>query len=43
MVDAANELALVLPEMVDLDREREVLARHGVTHDDLIERMGGSP
>jgi hypothetical protein len=43
MWEAADELARVLPETVDLDRDRELLARHGVTHDDLISRMGGSP
>jgi hypothetical protein len=43
MAEAADELALVLPETVDLDRDSELLARHGVSHDDLISRMGGSP
>ncbi len=43
MAEAADELAPVLPETVDLDRDSELLARHGVSHDDLISRMGGSP
>jgi hypothetical protein len=43
MTENADALALVLPETVDLDRDGELLARHGVSHDDLISRLGGSP
>lgn len=42
MTESAEALAPVLPEIVDLDRDGELLARHGVTHDDLISRLGGS-
>jgi hypothetical protein len=43
MTEDADALALVLPETVDLDRDGELLARNGITHDDLISRLGGSP
>jgi hypothetical protein len=43
MTDSADTLALVLPEIVDLDRDGELLARYGISHDDLISRLGGSP
>ena len=43
MTDSVDALALVLPEVVDLDRDGELLARYGVSHDDLISRLGGSP
>jgi hypothetical protein len=43
MAATADELAPLLPEMVDLERDRDMLARHGVDHDDLIDRLGGSP
>jgi hypothetical protein len=28
---------------IDLEGLQAVLARHGITHDSLIDRMGGSP
>jgi hypothetical protein len=43
MTKNAEALAPVLPDVVDLDRDGELLARHGVSHDDLISRLGGSP
>jgi hypothetical protein len=43
MTESANALAPVLPEIVDLDRDGGLLARHGVIHDELISRLGGSP
>jgi hypothetical protein len=43
LTESADELAPVLPAVVDLDRDGELLARHGVVHDDLISRLGGSP
>jgi hypothetical protein len=43
MTESADALAGVLPEIVDLNRDGELLARHGVSHDDLISRLGGSP
>jgi hypothetical protein len=32
-----------LPDPVDMDQVIELGSRHGVTRDDLISRMGGSP
>jgi hypothetical protein len=39
----AEEASQVLPDPADLDRISAWLMRHGLTHDDLISRMGGSP
>ena len=41
--ESTDALAHVLPETVDLDRDGELLTRHGLNHDDLISRLGGSP
>jgi hypothetical protein len=41
--ELAEEALRVLPDPVDLDFVAEVLQRYGVTMDDLIDRMGGSP
>ena len=38
-----NEVDRVLGDPVDLDRDGDVLARHGITRDMLISQMGGSP
>jgi hypothetical protein len=40
---AAEALAPVLPELVDLDRDIGIFLRHGVEEDVLVDRMGGSP
>jgi hypothetical protein len=32
-----------LPEVVELDQAAAFLQPHGVTHDELISRIGGSP
>jgi hypothetical protein len=39
----ADEALRDLPDPVDLDELREWNMRHGVTHDDIISAMGGSP
>jgi hypothetical protein len=39
----ADELAPVLPEVVDIDRDHQLFERWGVDRDVLISRMGGSP
>ena len=39
----AAEAAQVLPDPVDIDRASAWLMQHGLTHDDLISKMGGSP
>jgi hypothetical protein len=41
--ELAEEALRVLPDPVDLDFAAEVLQSYGVTMDDLIDRMGGSP
>ena len=41
--ELAEEALRVLPDPVDLDFATEVLQSYGVTKDDLIDRMGGSP
>jgi hypothetical protein len=43
MAATADELAPLLPETVDLERDRPMLAQHGVDRDDLVSRLGGSP
>jgi len=39
----ADEALRLLPDPVDLDRAMEILEPYGVTKDELISRMGGSP
>ena len=39
----ADEASRVLPDQVDLKRLEEFGAQHGITRDELIDRMGGSP
>jgi hypothetical protein len=41
--DEAEQLASSLPDPVDLDRVAELLLPYGITKDELISRMGGSP
>ena len=41
--ELAEEALRVLPDPVDLDFVAEVLQSYGLTTDDLIDRMGGSP
>ena len=41
--EIADEAMRNLPDPVDLDRIEEWGARHGITRDGLISRMGGSP
>lgn len=41
--EAADEAMRELPDPVDLDYVQEWGRRHGITRDDLISRMGGSP
>ena len=41
--ELAEEALRVLPDPVDLDFAAEVLQSYGVTMNDLIDRMGGSP
>jgi hypothetical protein len=39
----AEEAERTLPEELDLKRAAEFGARYGITRDELISRMGGSP
>ena len=41
--ELAEETLRVLPDPVDLDFAAKVLQSYGVTTDELIDRMGGSP
>jgi hypothetical protein len=43
LFEAAEKLEPVLPEVVDLDRDQDLLERYGVNRDVLVSRMGGSP
>ena len=39
----AEEASRVLPDPVDVDQLSAWGMQHGLNHDDLISRMGGSP
>jgi hypothetical protein len=39
----AEEAERTLPDEVDIERAVEFGVRHGITRDELISRMGGSP
>jgi hypothetical protein len=39
----ADELEPLLPEVVDFDRDHELLERYGLEQDVLMSRMGASP
>jgi hypothetical protein len=41
--ELAEEASRVLPDPVDINQVEELGFRHGLTHDELISRMGGSP
>ena len=41
--EQAEETMRVLPDPVDRDFAAEVLQSYGVSRDELIDRMGGSP
>lgn len=41
--ELAEEASRVLPDPVDIDQLGELALQHGLTHDELISRMGGSP
>lgn len=41
--DLADEASRVLPDPVDIDRLVAWGAQHGLSHDDLVSRFGGSP
>jgi hypothetical protein len=39
----AEEAARILPDPVDANQVAAWWAKHGLSHDDLISQMGGSP
>ena len=39
----AEEASRVLPDPVDVDQISAWFIQHGLSHDDLISQMGGSP
>lgn len=41
--EEVEQLDAELPEPIDIDRDGEVLQQHGITRDNLISVMGGSP
>ncbi len=41
--EAAEDAERSLPDEVELERAQEFGARYGITRDELISRMGGSP
>jgi hypothetical protein len=41
--EAADEASRTLPDPVDLQLAQEFGAHYGITRDELISRMGGSP
>jgi hypothetical protein len=41
--ELAEEASRVLPDPVDLNRLEALGMQYGLTHDDLISEMGGSP
>jgi hypothetical protein len=41
--ELADEAARDLPDPVDVHRLEEWCKRHGLSYDDLVSRMGGSP
>lgn len=41
--EVAEEASRSLPDRVELERLAEFGRRHGITRDELISRMGGSP
>ena len=41
--ELVDRIASELPDPVDLDKDGSLLARYGISHDQLIDRFGGSP
>jgi hypothetical protein len=42
-VDLLEEVDRVLPDRVDTVRDAQLLARYGLTRNQLTDRLGGSP
>jgi hypothetical protein len=41
--DLADEASQDLPDPVDVDRLAAWFTRHGLSHDEMVSQMGGSP
>jgi hypothetical protein len=41
--ELADEASRDLPDPVDIDRLQAWVTQHGLSHDELVSRMGGSP
>jgi hypothetical protein len=41
--EAADSAARELPDPVEMDQVKEFGDKHGITRDELVSRMGGSP
>jgi hypothetical protein len=41
--ELADEASRDLPDSVDIDRLKAWLTQHGLSHDELVSQMGGSP
>jgi hypothetical protein len=41
--EVAEELAPLLPDVVDFDRDHALFERYQLSPDELMSRMGGSP
>jgi|GraSoiStandDraft_43_1057313.scaffolds.fasta_scaffold31695_3 hypothetical protein len=41
--DVIDEIDRQFPDPVDYDRDQSLLLRYGITFDQLIDRLGGSP
>ncbi len=41
--EIVDEVAAQLPDTIDLVRDRQLLERYGLSADQLMDRLGGSP
>ena len=41
--DFIREVLSQLPDPIDLERDQQILARHGLSAERLMDRMGGGP
>jgi hypothetical protein len=41
--ELADEASRDLPDPVDINRLEEWMMQHGLSHDDMVSQMGGSP
>jgi len=41
--ELADQAAQELPDPVDIDQLKVWLMQHGLSHDEMVSRMGGSP